>query len=47
MSELFGKFVDLSSQASITNGCDLEDDAGCVGECYDSDCCHCEQYSDD
>ena len=27
--------------------CDLEDGSGCVGECYDTCDCYCENYSPD
>lgn len=49
MSWLFGQVIELDNQAMSQTlcGCELEDDAGCVGECYDTDCCHCEQYSED
>ncbi len=46
MKELFGDVVLLSHSKSATSlcGCELEDDNGCVGECYDSCDCYCEQY---
>lgn len=44
--ELFGEVVILSSPHTHSLcTCELEDGDGCVGECYDTCDCYCEQYS--
>lgn len=50
MEELFGTVLSLENQNTASDvlcGCELEDGSGGVGECYHSDCCFCERYSDD
>jgi hypothetical protein len=49
MSEFFGNVVSVSESLKISSDCSCrsEDGDGCVGYCYDTCDCHCEQYCSD